>query len=181
MTRGNRMKFRLRDFCNGANLRRADLVRRAVHLISLRSKCFRTISEQRTGNRSQRPRKKWDIFWFSFHFSRCQNWKSRSSSILGLSLLLVKRKRLLRRLHAIRTVRQSGSGERCEVPPSTSHRFLYVAALSTTRNAWNRLKGASAFSPFTITLARLSRFSRAQNSLSLPFQTPTTQATVRHI
>ena len=140
MTRSNRMKFRLRDFCNGANLRRADLERRAVHLISLRSKCFRAVSEQRTGNRSQRPCKKWDIFWFSLHFSRGQNWKSRFSSILGLSLLLVSRKRLLRRLHALIPVRQS------QRAPALLFR-----------------KEASAFSPCTIMLARLSRFSRYQS------------------
>ena len=140
MTRSNRMKFRLRDFCNGANLRWADLERRAVHLISLRSKCFRAISEQRTGNRSQRPGKKCDIFWFSFHFSRGQNWKSRFSSILGLSVLLVSRKRLLWRLHALIPVRQS---ERARA-------LLFR-------------KEASAFSPCTIMLARLSRFSRHQS------------------
>ena len=53
MTRSNRMKFRLRDFCNGANLRWADLERRAVHLISLRSKCFRAVSEQRTAGEQE--------------------------------------------------------------------------------------------------------------------------------
>ena len=64
MTRSNQMKFRLRDFCNGANLRHADLEGGEQYrsLISLRSKCFRAVSEQRTGNRSQRPCEKWDIF-----------------------------------------------------------------------------------------------------------------------
>ena len=84
--------------------------------------------------------KKWDIFWFSFHFSHGQNWKSRFSSFLGLSLLLVSRKRLLRRLHALIPVRQS---ERARA-------LLFR-------------KEASAFSPCTIMLARLSRFSRHQS------------------
>ena len=146
MTRSNRMKFRLRDFCNGANLRRADLERRAVHLISLRSKCFRAaaVSEQRTENRSQRPCKKWDIFWFSLHFSRGQNWKSRFSSFLGLSLLLVSRKRLLRRLHALIPVRQSERARALLFRKEAMQRFfsLYhnartpLAFLSSSKFSW---------------------------------------------
>ena len=81
MTRSNRIKFRLRDFCNGANLRRADLERRAVHVISLRSKCFRAVSKQRTGNRSQRPCKKLDIFGSRsiFRAAKTENLVSRRS------------------------------------------------------------------------------------------------------
>ena len=140
MTRSNQMKFRLRDFCNGANLRRADLEggEQYIWLACVASVSVRVRSKER-GTRvkdSEDPAKNGTFFWLSFHFSPGQNWKSRSSSFLSLSLLLVTRKRLLWRLHALSPVRQS---ERA--------RALLVR------------KGASAFSPFTIMLARLSRFS----------------------
>ena len=92
--------------------------KRCQLLRSLRSKCFRAVSEQRTRNESHRPRE-WNdeskragrgwgrkvilpfplpllsIFWLSFHFSNGQYRKSRSSVFLCSE---TERKRLLRKL-----------------------------------------------------------------------------------
>ena len=48
----------------------------------LRRSCFRADSERRTRNLESKT-----AFWLSFHFSRGQHWKSRSSSFRRLSLL----------------------------------------------------------------------------------------------
>ena len=69
-------------------------------LVSLcsRHERFRAVWEQRTRNESQRPRKRWgeQKSGESFHFSRGQTRKSRSSSFL--LCLETTRKRLLRKL-----------------------------------------------------------------------------------
>ena len=80
MTRSNRMKFRLRDFCNGANLRRADLERRAVHLISLRSKWFRS-KERGTGVKDRAKNGTFSGSRYIFRAAKTENLVSRRSLI----------------------------------------------------------------------------------------------------